>query len=156
MQIDLQCELEQVCNDEIGLGPTVNIILVDGTVIRKEDRPSDGQRRWQEGMAVVVVKPKARIHPAKTGLTRCGIAITGQVHVSIRQWVRAAGLKIASPDLEGVLRRKHALCRIRPGSYVERFIRAYRVNPEMFRSVFVDTMSNLGSWSSANTIGIFA
>ncbi len=125
-------------NDEIGLGPTANIILVDGT-IRKEDRIVVARRD-----SVVVVKPKALLLPKPLDEMRD----PRDRFMSVSEVGAAAGLKIASPDLEGVLPGSTLYVASGPAD-VERFTGI--IESEM-RSVFVDTMSN-GVVVKCDTIG---
>ena len=125
-------------NDEIGLGPTANIILVDGT-IRKEDRIVVARRD-----SVVVVKPKALLLPKPLDEMRD----PRDRFMSVSEVGAAAGLKIASPDLEGVLPGSTLYVASGPAD-VERFTGL--IESEM-RSVFVDTMSN-GVVVKCDTIG---
>ncbi len=125
-------------NDETGLGQTANIILVDGT-IRKEDRIVVARRD-----SVVVAKPKALLLPKPLDEMRD----PRDKFMSVSEVGAAACLKIASPDLEGVL----------PGStlYVasdQNDIKRYTklIESEM-STVFVDTMSN-GVVVKCDTIG---
>lgn len=125
-------------NDEIGLGPTANIILVDGT-IRKEDRIVVARRD-----SVVVVKPKALLLPKPLDEMRD----PRDRFMPVSKVSAAAGLKIASPDLEGVLPGSTLYVASGPED-VERFTGL--IESEM-RSVFVDTMSN-GVVVKCDTIG---
>ncbi|KFM18721.1 putative translation initiation factor IF-2 protein [Marine Group I thaumarchaeote SCGC AAA799-P11] len=124
--------------DEIGLGQTANIILIDGS-IKKEDSIVVAKRD-----GVIVTKPKALLLPKALDEMRDPrdkFKPTSQVDA-------AAGLKIASPELEGVL----------PGStlYVARNdaeIAKYTnlIESEM-KSMFVDTETN-GIILKCDTIG---
>lgn len=124
--------------DEVGLGQTANIILIDGS-IKKEDSIVVAKRD-----GVIVTKPKALLLPKALDEMRDPrdkFKPTPQVDA-------AAGLKIASPELEGVL----------PGStlYVARNddeITKYTnlIESEM-KSVFVDTETN-GIILKCDTIG---
>ncbi len=125
-------------NDEIGLGPTANIILVDGT-IRKEDRIVVARRD-----SVVVVKPKALLLPKPLDEMRD----PRDRFMPVSEVSAAAGLKIASPDLDGVLPGSTLYVASGPEN-VERFTGL--IESEM-RSVFVDTMSN-GVVVKCDTIG---
>ena len=125
-------------NDEAGLGQTANVILIDGT-IRKEDRIVVAKRD-----SVVVARPKAILLPKPLDEMRD----PRDKFKPVLQVGAAAGLKIASPELEGVL----------PGStlYVaaddkdaEKF--AGQIESEM-KSVFVDTQTN-GVILKCDTIG---
>ena len=124
--------------DEIGLGQTANIILIDGS-IKKEDSIVVAKRD-----GVIVTKPKALLLPKALDEMRDPrdkFKPTPQVDA-------AAGLKIASPELEGVL----------PGStlYVARNddeVTKYTnlIESEM-KSMFVDTETN-GIILKCDTIG---
>ena len=124
--------------DEVGLGQTANIILIDGS-IKKDDSIVVAKRD-----GVIVTKPKALLLPKALDEMRDPrdkFKPTPQVDA-------AAGLKIASPDLEGVL----------PGStlYVARNdaeITKYTnlIESEM-KSMFVDTETN-GIILKCDTIG---
>jgi len=124
--------------DEVGLGQTANIILIDGS-IKKEDSIVVAKRD-----GVIVTKPKALLLPKALDEMRDPrdkFKPTPQVDA-------AAGLKIASPELEGVL----------PGStlYVARNddeITKYTnlIESEM-KSMFVDTETN-GIILKCDTIG---
>ena len=124
--------------DEVGLGQTANIILIDGS-IKKEDSIVVAKRD-----GVIVTKPKALLLPKALDEMRDPrdkFKPTPQVDA-------AAGLKIASPELEGVL----------PGStlYVARNndeVAKYTnlIESEM-KSMFVDTETN-GIILKCDTIG---
>ncbi len=124
--------------DEVGLGQTANIILIDGS-IKKDDSIVVAKRD-----GVIVTKPKALLLPKALDEMRDPrdkFKPTPQVDA-------AAGLKIASPELEGVL----------PGStlYVARNddeIAKYTnlIESEM-KSMFVDTETN-GIILKCDTIG---
>ncbi len=124
--------------DEVGLGQTANIILIDGS-IKKEDSIVVAKRD-----GVIVTKPKALLLPKvldEMRDPRDKFKPTPQVDA-------AAGLKIASPELEGVL----------PGStlYVARNddeIAKYTslIESEM-KSMFVDTETT-GIILKCDTIG---
>ncbi|ABX12125.1 translation initiation factor IF-2 [Nitrosopumilus maritimus] len=124
--------------DEVGLGQTANIILIDGS-IKKEDSIVVAKRD-----GVIVTKPKALLLPKALDEMRDPrdkFKPTPQVDA-------AAGLKIASPELEGVL----------PGStlYVARNddeVTKYTnlIESEM-KSMFVDTETN-GIILKCDTIG---
>ena len=80
-------------NDEVGLGPTANIILVDGS-LNKDNTILVAKRD-----GVIVTKPKAILLPKPLDEMRDPrdkFKPVEEVHA-------AAGVKIASPDLEGVL-----------------------------------------------------
>ena len=125
-------------NDEVGLGPTANIILIDGT-IKKENRIVVAKRD-----SVIVIKPKAILLPKPLDEMRD----PRDKFKPVTQVDAAAGLKIASPDLEGVL----------PGStlYVasnDNDVEKYNklIESEM-KSVFIDTETN-GIILKCDTIG---
>ncbi|MDE1863350.1 MAG: translation initiation factor IF-2 [Thaumarchaeota archaeon] len=79
--------------EEVGLGVTANIILIDGT-LRKTDSIALARRD-----STVITKPKAILLPKPLDEMRDPrdkFRPVNEVHA-------AAGIKIASPDLEGVL-----------------------------------------------------
>ena len=80
-------------NDEIGLGPSANIILLDGT-LKQGDRIVVGKRD-----SVTSTKLKALLLPKPLDEMRDPRDKFRHVDMVIA----AAGLKITSPDLEGVL-----------------------------------------------------
>jgi len=125
-------------NDEVGLGPTANIILIDGT-IKKENSIVVAKRD-----SVIVTKPKALLLPKPLDEMRD----PRDKFKPVAQIDAAAGLKIASPELEGVL----------PGSTlyvasnneeIEKFTKL--IESEM-KSVFIDTETN-GVILKCDTIG---
>ncbi len=125
-------------NDEVGLGQTASIILIDGQ-IKKEDSIVVAKRD-----SVIVAKPKALLLPKPLDEMRD----PRDKFKPVDQVEAAAGLKIASPELEGVL----------PGStlYVasndeqtEKFTKL--IESEM-KSVFIDTETN-GITLKCDTIG---
>ncbi|MDH3676851.1 MAG: translation initiation factor IF-2 [Nitrosopumilus sp.] len=125
-------------NDEVGLGHSANIILIDGS-IKKSDSIVVAKRA-----SVVVTKPKAILLPKPLDEMRD----PRDKFKPVDKVDAAAGLKIASPDLEDVL----------PGStlYVaptENDIKKYTqlIETEM-KSVFVDTETN-GIILKCDTIG---
>jgi translation initiation factor 5B len=125
-------------NDEVGLGHSANVILIDGS-IKKSDSIVVAKRD-----SVVVTKPKAILLPKPLDEMRD----PRDKFKPVDQVYAAAGLKIASPDLEDVL----------PGStlYVasnEEDIKKYTqlIESEM-KSVFVDTETN-GIILKCDTIG---
>ncbi len=124
--------------EEVGLGQTANIILIDGS-IKKSDSIVVAKRD-----SVVVIKPKAILLPKPLDEMRD----PRDKFKPVEKVDAAAGLKIASPDLEGVL----------PGStlYVastEEDVKKYTklIESEM-KSVFVDTETN-GINLKCDTIG---
>ena len=125
-------------NDEIGLGQTANIILIDGT-IKKENSIVVAKRD-----SVIVTKPKALLLPKPLDEMRD----PRDKFKPVPQVEAAAGLKIASPELEGVL----------PGSTlyvasdekdIEKFTK--QIESEM-KSMFIDTETN-GVILKCDTIG---
>jgi len=80
-------------NDEVGLGPTANIILIDG-YLKKEDNIIIAKRD-----SVVITKPKAMLLPKPLDEMRD----PRDKFKPINEVYAAAGVKIASPDLDGVL-----------------------------------------------------
>ena len=124
--------------DEIGLGHTANIILIDGT-IKKENSIVVAKRD-----SVLVIKPKALLLPKPLDEMRD----PRDKFKPVTQVDAAAGLKIASPDLEGVL----------PGSTlyvasnkqeIEKFTKL--IESEM-KSMFIDTETD-GIILKCDTIG---
>jgi len=124
--------------DEVGLGHTANIILIDGT-IKKENSIVVAKRD-----SVIVIKPKALLLPKPLDEMRD----PRDKFKPITQVDAAAGLKIASPDLEGVL----------PGSTlyvasnkqeIEKFTKL--IESEM-KSMFIDTETD-GIILKCDTIG---
>ncbi|AJM91834.1 translation initiation factor IF-2 [Nitrosopumilus piranensis] len=124
--------------DEVGLGQTANIILIDGS-IKKEDSIVVAKRD-----GVIVTKPKALLLPKALDEMRDPrdkFKPTPQVDA-------AAGLKIASPELEGVL----------PGStlYVatndDEIAKYTNLIESEMKSMFVDTETN-GIILKCDTIG---
>ena len=124
--------------DEIGLGHTANIILIDGT-IKKENSIVVAKRD-----SVIAIKPKALLLPKPLDEMRD----PRDKFKPVTQVDAAAGLKIASPDLEGVL----------PGSTlyiasndeeIEKFTKL--IESEM-KSVFIDTETD-GIILKCDTIG---
>ena len=125
-------------NDEVGLGPTANIILIDGE-IKKENSIVVAKRD-----SVIVTKPKSLLLPKPLDEMRD----PRDKFKPVTQVDAAAGLKIASPDLEGVL----------PGSTlyvasnddeIKEFTKL--IESEM-KSVFIDTETN-GIILKCDTIG---
>jgi len=125
-------------NDEVGLGQSANIILIDGS-IKKSDSIVVAKRD-----SVVVTKPKAILLPKPLDEMRD----PRDKFKPVEKVDAAAGLKIASPELEGVL----------PGStlYVasnDEEIKKYsKLIEQEMKSVFVDTEIN-GIILKCDTIG---
>lgn len=80
-------------NDEIGLGPSANIILLDGT-LKQGDRIVVGKRD-----SVTITKIKSLLLPKPLDEMRD----PRDKFRHVDKVIAAAGLKITSPDLEGVL-----------------------------------------------------
>ena len=80
-------------NDEVGLGPTANMILIDGH-LKKDDNVVVAKRD-----SVIITKPKALLLPKPLDEMRD----PRDKFKPIDEVQAAAGIKIASPDLEGVL-----------------------------------------------------
>lgn len=125
-------------NDEVGLGTTANMILIDGQ-LSKGDSVIVAKRD-----SVIVTKPKAILLPKPLDEMRD----PRDKFKPVDTVQAAAGIKIASPDLEGVL----------PGSTVyvtgdPSEVDGYRkvIESEM-KSVFVDTQTN-GIILKCDTIG---
>ena len=120
------------------MGQTANIILIDGT-IKKENSIVVAKRD-----GVIVTKPKALLLPKPLDEMRD----PRDKFKPVSQVEAAAGLKIASPDLEGVL----------PGStlYVasndEEIEKYTKLIESEMKSVFVDTETN-GVILKCDTIG---
>ncbi|HXV66431.1 MAG TPA: translation initiation factor IF-2 [Nitrosopumilaceae archaeon] len=125
-------------NDEIGLGPTANIILIDGH-LKKEDNVIIAKRD-----SVVVTKPKAMLLPKPLDEMRD----PRDKFKPINEVFAAAGVKIASPDLEGVL----------PGSTVyatsndEEAMNLKKLIESEMKSVFIKTETK-GIILKCDTIG---
>jgi len=124
--------------DEVGLGETANIILVDGK-IKKGDNVVVAKRD-----EIIVTKPKAILLPKPLDEMRDPrdkFKIVDEVEA-------AAGLKIASPELEGVLPGS-TLYIATNDSEVEKYTE--KIRAEM-KSVFIDKESN-GVILKCDTIG---
>lgn len=125
-------------NDEVGLGQTANVILIDGG-ISKGDTVIVAKRD-----SVIAAKPKAILLPRPLDEMRD----PRDKFKPVDRVVAAAGIKIASPELEGVL----------PGStlYIssspEEIGRLKKQIEDEMKSVFVDTESN-GVIIKCDTIG---
>jgi len=125
-------------NDEVGLGPTANMILIDGS-LKKDDNVIVAKRD-----SVVVTKPKAMLLPKALDEMRD----PRDKFKPIDEVQAAAGIKIASPDLDGVL----------PGSSVyatndetQTEVLKKMIEAEM-KSVFIDTETS-GLILKCDTIG---
>ena len=124
--------------EEVGLGMTANIILIDGN-LRKSDYIVVAKRD-----SVIITKPKAILLPKPLDEMRD----PRDKFRPVNEVVAAAGIKIASPDLEGVL----------PGSPVyattdEAKIEEFKILIESeMKSVFVKTDTK-GVILKCDTIG---
>ena len=125
-------------NDEVGMGPTANVILMDGSMT-KNDTILVAKRD-----SVIVTKPKAILLPKPLDEMRD----PRDKFKPVDAVEAAAGIKIASPDLEGVL----------PGSTVyvakdDSEIDSLRetIESEM-KSVFIETETD-GVIIKCDTIG---
>lgn len=125
-------------NDEVGLGTTANMILIDGQ-IKKGDSVVVAKRD-----SVIVTKPKALLLPKPLDEMRD----PRDKFKPVDTVEAAAGIKIASPDLEGVL----------PGSTVYVTSDSSKIDEfktiieSEMKSVFVDTQTN-GIILKCDTIG---
>jgi len=115
-------------NDEVGLGPTANLILIDGQ-LKKEDFIIVTKRD-----SVIVTKPKALLLPKPLDEMRD----PRDKFKPVEQIQAAAGVKIASPDLEGVLPGS-TLYATNDNSEIEGFKKS--IEDEM-QSVFINTETN--------------
>ena len=125
-------------NDEVGLGQTANVILIDGS-IKKGDSIIVAKRD-----SIVVARPKAVLLPKPLDEMRD----PRDKFKPVTRVDAAAGLKIASPELEGVLPGS-TLYVASGGGDVERYTR--QIKSEM-ESVFVDTQAS-GVSVKCDTIG---
>ena len=125
-------------NDEIGLGQTANIILIDGQ-IKKNDSIVVAKRD-----SVIVTKPKAILLPKPLDEMRD----PRDKFKPVDTVKAAAGLKIASPELEGVLPGSTLFVASTPGD-IEKYTKL--IESEM-KSVFIDTETN-GIIVKCDTIG---
>jgi len=115
-------------NDEVGLGPTANLILIDGQM-KKDDSIIVAKRD-----SVVVTKPKALLLPKDLDEMRD----PRDKFKPVEHIQAAAGVKIASPDLEGVLPGS-TLYATSDNSEIENFKKL--IEAEM-QSVFINTETN--------------
>ena len=125
-------------NDEVGLGQTANIILIDGA-IKKGDSMVVAKRD-----SITVAKPKAILLPKPLDEMRD----PRDKFKPIQSINAAAGLKIASPEFEGVLPGS-TLYVASNDSEIKRFTK--QIESEM-KSVFIDTQTN-GITLKCDTIG---
>jgi len=115
-------------NDEVGLGPTANLILIDGQ-LKKEDFIIVTKRD-----SVIVTKLKALLLPKPLDEMRD----PRDKFKPVEQIQAAAGVKIASPDLEGVLPGS-TLYATNDNSEIESLKNS--IEDEM-QSVFINTETN--------------
>ncbi len=115
-------------NDEVGLGPTANVILIDGQM-KKNDSIIVAKRD-----SVIVTKPKALLLPKDLDEMRD----PRDKFKPVEHIQAAAGVKIASPDLEGVLPGS-TLYATSDNSEMEGFKKS--IEDEM-QSVFINTETN--------------
>ena len=115
-------------NDEVGLGPTANMILIDGQM-RKEDSIIAAKRD-----SVIVTKPKALLLPKPLDEMRD----PRDKFKSVEYIQAAAGVKIASPDLDGVLPGS-TLYVVSDDAEIEHF---KKIIEDEMQSVFISTETN--------------
>ena len=125
-------------NHETGLGDTANIILIDGR-IRKGDRVVMAKRD-----GVIVTRPKAILLPKPLDEMRD----PRDRFAAVDAVEAAAGLKLASPDLAGVLPGT-TIYVARTGGEVERYAAAMRAE---LAEMFIDTQTR-GVTLKCDTIG---
>ena len=125
-------------NDEVGLGPTANMILIDGN-LTKDDNIVVAKRD-----SVIITKPKAMLLPKALDEMRD----PRDKFKPIDEVTAAAGIKIASPDLDGVLPGSsvYAASDIKKAEDLKRSLES-----EM-KSVFIDTETT-GLIIKCDTIG---
>ena len=112
-------------NDEVGLGPTANMILIDGQM-RKEDSIIAAKRD-----SVIVTKPKALLLPKPLDEMRD----PRDKFKPVEHIQAAAGVKIASPDLDGVLPGS-TLYAVSDDAEIEHF---KKIIEDEMQSVFIST-----------------
>ena len=115
-------------NDEVGLGPTANMILIDGQM-RKEDSIIAAKRD-----SVIVTKPKAMLLPKPLDEMRA----PRDKFKPVEHIQAAAGVKIASPDLDGVLPGS-TLYAVSDDAEIEHF---KKIIEDEMQSVFISTETN--------------
>ncbi len=125
-------------NDEAGLGQTASVVLIDGSM-NKNDSVVVAKRD-----SVIVTRPKAILLPKPLDEMRD----PRDKFRPVDEVVAAAGIKIASPELEGVLPGSTLYVSSSPDE-TERF-KGYIA--EELKSVFIDTESN-GVILKCDTIG---
>jgi len=112
-------------NDEVGLGPTANMILIDGQM-RKEDSIIAAKRD-----SVIVTKSKALLLPKHLDEMRD----PRDKFKPVEHIQAAAGVKIASPDLDGVLPGS-TLYAVSDDAEIEHF---KKIIEDEMQSVFIST-----------------
>ena len=112
-------------NDEVGLGPTANMILIDGQM-RKEDSIIAAKRD-----SIIVTKPKALLLPKPLDEMRD----PRDKFKPVEHIQAAAGVKIASPDLDGVLPGS-TLYAVSDDAEIEHF---KKIIEDEMQSVFIST-----------------
>ena len=125
-------------NDEVGLGPTANMILIDGH-LKKNDNIVVAKRD-----SVIITKPKALLLPKALDEMRD----PRDKFKPIDEVQAAAGIKIASPDLDGVLPGTTVYASSNPKT-AEEFKKTLESEME---SVFIDTETT-GVILKCDTIG---
>ena len=125
-------------NDEVGIGPAANVILIDGSM-SKSDTVLVAKRD-----DVVVTKPKAILLPKPLDEMRD----PRDKFKPVESVEAAAGIKIASPDLEGVLPGSTVYI-AKNDSEIENFKKT--IEAEM-KSVFIATETD-GVIIKCDTIG---
>lgn len=124
--------------EEAGLGQTANVILVDGS-LKKEDTIIVAKRD-----SVITTKPKAILLPKPLDEMRD----PRDKFMPVGEVTAAAGIKIASPDLQGVLAGSTLYVSSNP-QQIANF--KQQLEDEM-KTVFIDTESN-GLIVKCDTIG---
>ena len=112
-------------NDEVGRGPTANMILIDGQM-RKEDSIIAAKRD-----SIIVTKPKALLLPKPLDEMRD----PRDKFKPVEHIQAAAGVKIASPDLDGVLPGS-TLYAVSDDAEIEHF---KKIIEDEMQSVFIST-----------------
>ena len=125
-------------NDEVGLGPTANMILIDGH-LKKNDNIVVAKRD-----SVIITTPKALLLPKALDEMRD----PRDKFKPIDEVQAAAGIKIASPDLDGVLPGTTVYASSNPET-AEEFKKTLESEME---SVFIDTETT-GVILKCDTIG---
>lgn len=129
-------------NDEVGLGPAANIILIDGS-IKKDDIIIAAKRD-----DVIIARPKALLLPKPLDEMRD----PRDKFASVQRVDAAAGLKITSPELEGAL--PGSTVYVASGDTAQDDAKKYAgmIESEM-KSMFVEDMQASGVILKCDTIG---